>query len=176
VIPLSIALAGCDYSDGRHGVAQDDHQHNQEPGVASAGIDADATLVDIQAGRGTGLFVEYQSGGSWRIFTSCDTELSGFACTWDVIVTPIDAALESVRTEDLERDDFGGIDGADGRLISDNDFDFDGIVFASTPGAAIRLDVFLDGAPGGKYVYWVENGGLHRGAPTNPVDLIPSAP
>jgi hypothetical protein len=61
-------------------------------------------------------------------------------------------------------------------MVSDTSYDFDGFFVNATPGATLRIDVFLDGAPAPRFIYWVGDGGLHSGAPENPIDLIPSEP
>jgi hypothetical protein len=33
--------------------------------------------------------------------------------------------------------------------------------------------VWLDGSPDAEFVYWVQNGQIRQGAPSNPVDFIP---
>jgi hypothetical protein len=53
--------------------------------------------------------------------------------------------------------------------------DLDGFSFQTEPGAPIELDVLLDNGPGNRYLFWVGDGALHSGAPSNPIDLIPSA-
>ena len=37
-------------------------------------------------------------------------------------------------------------------------------------------DVLLDNACGNRYLFWVGDGALHSGAPSNPIELLPSAP
>jgi len=178
VLPLVLAAFGCsyDYDDDRHHDWHGDVQQNTDRRIARAGIDVDATLADLEPGRGTGAFVEYRSDGAWHVFTTCDTELSGYSCLWDILVRPLAASIHAVSAEGLEHEDFAEFDDSSAQLIADNDFDFDGIIVESDPGASMRVDVFLDGRPAERYVYWVESGGLHRGAPTNPIDLSPGAP
>ena len=51
--------------------------------AANVSIDPDLGLSS-DAGQGTGVFVEYKTGGHWRIFASCDTAITGYNCNYDV--------------------------------------------------------------------------------------------
>jgi hypothetical protein len=61
------------------------------------------------------------------------------------------------------------------RLVARTGKDFDGFSFQTDPGAAVQIDALLDDAPGNRYLFWVGDGALHSGAPSNPIDLVPSA-
>ncbi len=174
---LFLATNACTYSEDRR---DDDYvppveQPNEDP--ISATIDTGATLAEIEPGRGAGAFVEYSSGGRWRIFTACDTELSGYGCTWDIIVSvDPDNSIDDFDGDQLEQSDYIDWNDAHGvRLVTSTTYDFDGFFVDATPGAPLRVDVYLDDQPAPRYIYWVGDGALHRGAPENPIDLIPSA-
>src|SRR5690242_19751558 len=65
-------------------------------------IDTDATLVS-KPGDGVGVFVEYASGGRWNVFTTCDTNISGAPCTFDVLISSEPGVvLANVRGTDLD--------------------------------------------------------------------------
>ena len=177
---LAVALSGCMYDRGHHGDCMGAACDPVGPGptqVAEASIDTGATLSEIEPGQGAGAFVEYQSGGQWRVYTACDTDVSKLSCEWDIIVSAapgadlVDFAAEELESSDqLFREDSRSV-----HLIATSTTDFDGFRFEATPGATVRVDVYLDGAPAPAYIYWVGDGGLHQGAPTNPIDLTPSA-
>lgn len=177
---LSLALGGCMYDRGHH---DDCYGPNCDPSypptsAAKATIDTGATLADIDPGQGAGAFVEYQTGGKWRVFTACDTEVSKLSCRWDIIVS-VGSSSELIEftAEELESSDY--LDWRDSRsvrMVATNTLDFDGFTFDVTPGATVRVDVYLDDAPAPAYIYWVGEGGLHQGAPTNPIDFTPSEP
>ncbi len=85
--------------------------------------------------------------------------------------------LIEFTAEELESSDY--LDWRDSRsvrMVATNTLDFDGFTFDVTPGATVRVDVYLDDAPAPAYIYWVGEGGLHQGAPTNPIDFTPSEP
>lgn len=145
------------------------------PTVEQATIDTDQ-LLDIEPGAGAGAFIEYEAGGTYHVTTSCDVGQGG-DCLWDIVVTPLaDAALLSVTPLDLESDDSVTLgSGNQARLVANTGKDFDGFSFQTDPGAAIELDALLDDGPGNRYLFWVGDGALHSGAPSNPIDLVPSA-
>jgi hypothetical protein len=174
---LLVATSACTYSE--HDRHDDDWnpppQQNDE--ILSATIDTGATLAEIEPGRGAGAFVEYTSGGQWRVYTACDTELSGYGCTWDIIVSvDPDNSIHDFEDDQLEASDY--LDWEDQhavRFVTSTTYDFDGFFVEATEGAPLRVDVYLDDQPAPRYIYWVGDGALHRGAPSNPIDLIPSS-
>ena len=181
-IGLGVAATGC-MVDGRdhHHDWDDDEVPNQPPQATEPkrmAIDTDET-VTTDPGEGVGLFVEYADGGHWRVFTACDTKLSGMPCNFDVIVSVVNRKdeLSGVKAQDLSGE--GGIEiRTDGsaRLITETTNGLDGMTFDTTPGAVVEIDTYLDGGPEPRFVYWVGDGVLHTGAPTNPVQLAPATP
>lgn len=138
-------------------------------------IDADQAL-EVDPGAGAGAFVEYESGGLYRVTTSCDFEESG-SCLWDILVTPHDdAPVLALSAVDLEGSDSVSItEGNSVHLEAVTGSDFDGFTVQVDPGVGIRFDGLLDEACGNRFLFWVGDGALHSGAPSNPIDLLPSA-
>jgi hypothetical protein len=143
--------------------------------IEEATIDADQ-LLDVDPGVGAGAFFEYESGGTYHVTTSCDVG-SGPDCLWDLVVTPLDdAPVHGFAPFDLENDDslsFGS--GNQLRFVAHTGQDFDGFDFQTEPGASIQIDALLDEGLANRYLFWVGDGALHSGAPSNPVNLVPSA-
>jgi hypothetical protein len=173
-LPLFTA---CGYGD--HGRMNDDRYYPTTPApstrIEEATIDADQ-LLDVEAGLGAGAYIEYESGGTYHVTTSCDAETSG-VCYWDIVVTALgDTTVGSVTPLDLEDEDSVTVGaGNQIRLVARTSTDFDGFSFETDPGTAIEVDVLLDNGAGNRYLFWVGDGALHSGAPSNPVDLVPSA-
>ena len=174
-VPLFVA---CGYGDhmSHHG----DGYYSPDPTpvqgtIEQATIDADE-LLDVEPGVGAGAFIEYESGGTYHVTTSCDVGQGG-ACVWDIVVTPLaDAPLLSVSPLDLESDDSVTLgSGNQARFVARTGTDFDGFSFQTEPGAAIELDALLDDGAANRFLFWVGDGALHSGAPSNPIDLVPSA-
>lgn len=179
-VPALFAVTACGYGDhsSRHDYGDygdygnDGSQCGSE--IERGVIDAGQSL-DVDAGSGVGVFVEYQSGGHWRIYVGCDTEKSGLDCNFDVIAQPVGASpITSVTPEGLERDDSLTLVGSDVvELVTRTDLDFDGFSLDTEPGAVLSVDAYLDGSCT-NYVYWVGDGAVHDGAPSSPIELEPS--
>jgi hypothetical protein len=141
-------------------------------------IDSDVAL-DAKPGDGVGIFVEYTTGGRYRIWTTCDTLSSGAICPFD-IYTSVDtsSSIISVTEDNLEGYDSVTVQQNQGTadLHFETDNDYDAITIDVTPGAVLRVEAYLDGKSEPRFIYWVGEGVLHEGAPTNPVDLSPSKP
>jgi len=177
-LPLFVACTYGDHGHDHYYDGYDDSNSYAPPpstDIEEATIDADQ-LLDVDPGVGAGAFIEYESGGVYHVTTSCDVA-SGSDCLWDIVVTPLDSAkIESFAPLDLEKDDslaFGS--GNQLRLVAYTGRDFDGFSFQTDPGAGVQVDALLDDGAANRYIFWVGDGALHSGAPTNPVDLLPSA-
>ena len=138
-------------------------------------IDADHVL-DTDLGEGAGLFVEYSSGGTWLLWTSCDTFVTGNSCAWDVSVRS-NAAIDALAESDLEP--YDRVD-----VLSSNAFNFysetythsDAVEFSTLPGEDVEIDVILDGARANNYLVWFGDGYVHPGAIGGPVVFQPNVP
>jgi hypothetical protein len=167
----TLVCLGCDYGGGNGTTAYSGCGETR-----SASIDTGAEL-DITPGEGVGVFFEYLGAGEWRLSTTCDTTSSGYQCYWDVIVWPLDDGelfdfqSDGLEAGDaLERDFDGSL-----RLITYTRADIDGVVFAATPGGALRFDALLDGECANPYMFWIGDGAVHTGSPSNPIDLVPTS-
>jgi hypothetical protein len=177
-----LALGGCiilDDDDGHHGGWQDDTYEPPPPAAEPmlVRIDTDAT-INAEPGEGVGLFVEYAAGGAWRFWTTCDTNYSNVACTFDVLVSvqqPADlvefSGYDLDGSDAVELYDLGSV-----YLAISTGSDIDGLMMTTEPGAIVRLEMYLDGVSQPRFVYWFGDGVLHTGAPTNPVDFEPITP
>lgn len=151
------------------------------PARASGGsqvdIDADATLT-VNAGDEVGVFVQYARGGHWNLSTSCDTRVSRQSCAFDIVIRPEEgAAFSGVEGQELTRDDSIELrDDGSIRLLTTTSYGLDGIVFDTTPGALVEIDVQLDGVSQPRFIHAVSAGSDIGGAPENPVAFIPSEP
>lgn len=140
-------------------------------------IDTDA-LIDVKPAEGVGVFVEYEAGGRWHVYASCDTNVSRHDCLFDVVVHSLGTnGILSASGDGLEDDDSVSLFGVDGvQMVSYTDYDFDGFYVDTDPGAKLSIDVMLDDGCGAEWVYWIDQGGVHEGAPSTPFDLTPSTP
>lgn len=173
VLPLVVA---CGYGDHHHMDGHFNDGSSPPPPstvIEQATIDVDAT-IEADPDAGAGVFIEYQSGGTYRVTTACDTKHGD--CTWDIIATPLDAAgIKGAAPIDLEQqDDSITFDSASLRLVAITGKDFDGFTLQTEPGSVLEVDALLDDAPANHFFFWVGDGALHGGAPSNPLDLVPS--
>lgn len=179
-LPLTLFSVACTYDNGDARRILD-----EQPTCAGNPVDPVQTEIDtdskieVQPGKGAGVFVEYSQGGHWLLRTTCDTEKNDVPCDWDVIVTPEDnRSISNVQPQDLEATDSVGIYPDYPRsyqLLAQTSADVDGITFDTEPGTAIAVDAFLDGTCALPYFFWVGNGAAHTGSPSNPLVLIPTA-
>ncbi|WP_437679934.1 hypothetical protein [Sorangium sp. So ce131] len=190
-----VALGGCIVVDGdgrhdrgHHGdVYHDDH--NDQDGATDDGsqepsedplrvaIDTDA-VVESEPGEGVGIFVEYAAGGTWTLWTTCDTNTSKVVCSFDLYAS-VDTSSEllDITGVELEKTDATRLaDEGIAYLHAETGADVDAMTFTTTEGAVVRLEAYLDGELQPRFVYWFGNGVLHEGAPSNPLDFEPTSP
>ncbi|MGK4006345.1 hypothetical protein WMF31_27250 [Sorangium sp. So ce1036] len=187
-----LALGGCiivddDGHHDHHGWHDEDDWDNgddwddepappdQDPWRVS--IDTDA-LVSSEPGEGVGIFVEYAAGGTWTIWTTCDTNTSRVACSFDLYAS-VDTSSElfDIAGSELERTDTTRlVDEGIAYLHAETGSDVDAMTFTTTEGAIVRLEAYLDGEPQPRFIYWFGDGVLHEGAPSNPIDFEPTSP
>ncbi len=143
--------------------------------VAEVGIEPDVG-IDVQPGVGAGLFLETTSAGQWTLMTACDSDYSGYACDWDVVVSVAPGArLRAIEIWDAERsDDVFRIDSGALQWLALTGSDIDGLTFETDPGEPLRVDVLLDGESDPRFIYWNWDGAVQSGAPSDPVDLVPA--
>ncbi len=178
MVAAAIAASGCivvSDDDGYYDDSYHDDDGYVDPGLdaeaAIATIDVGAAVGVVEPGRGAGIFVEAAADGRWRVFTTCDTDLSDYACGWEVYLRGEGVTLTG--TSELEDDDVLDFEtGAiDGYLVTD--FDVDVIDFEATPGAIVELTTLLDGVAAHTFIYWVGDGVQNEGAPTDPIAFEP---
>jgi hypothetical protein len=179
-----VMASGCTY---RH--YDDDHYYDNGDGsgyvtgpecggpVRQGAVDTDG-LIDVEPAEGVGVFVEYNAGGRWHVFASCDTNVSRHDCLFDVVVHSTGpSGVIAASGEGLEDDDNVSLFGSDGvQMVSYTDYDFDGFYVDTDPGSSLSIDVLLDDQCGARWVYWVDQQAVHEGAPSTPFELVPSTP
>jgi hypothetical protein len=180
---LGCVLSGCGsdhhyyYSDG---TAPDD---SACPGALTNQVQRvdieTGEMLTADPGQGAGVFVEYAAGGAYHVFSTCDTNTSGFSCQW-LMIASIDPTLSMTVKDDgdLESDDsITRVDKGAVKLLFNSGADFDGAVLTVPPGEKLRLNVMLDGCYTTNLVSWISSGTtVQNGAPTDPVDFVPTSP
>jgi len=147
-------------------VIDDGHVHER--------IDADQTL-QTELGEGVGLFVEYYSGGTWILWTSCDTYLSDFACDFQVHVLA-GSTLGEVATFDFEAgDDVDVVSSDELWFYAVTSTDSETVQLEAAPGEVVEIELWLDGYLEPSFIYWIGDGLVHEGASGSPVIFEPSS-
>ncbi|HVK69375.1 MAG TPA: hypothetical protein VM694_33190 [Polyangium sp.] len=177
-VGLGSSTTGCIIvdDDDDETVIIDDGRPPEQPMEMS--IESDVQL-DALPGDGVGVFVEYYASGVYRVWTTCDTNFSGVVCPIDIFMSvDTSSTIDAVVTDDFEGADHVNVREALGTVDMhvDTGVDIDAVEISTTPGAILRLEVLIDNVPQPRFVYWYGNGVLHNGAPTSPVDFVPTVP
>jgi hypothetical protein len=178
-VPLWLLSVACTYDNGDAQRALNPPQQDVQCNAPQQStIDVDSK-IEVDAGQGAGVYIEYATGGHWHVRTSCDSDKQSTGCNWDVLVYSIEGrTLSNFVAEDLEAGDslqpFGSTPGTF-QLTAHTTTDIDGFTFDTDPGAAITVDAVLDGVCALPYFFWVGDGALHPGSPSNPLTLVPSS-
>jgi hypothetical protein len=174
VIALGLSTGGCIIVD-------DDDEHHVAPPPSSSGyyttIDEGVTLEPTFGfGHGAGLFVEYETGGLWTVFTSCDTLDSGFECQYEINVST-HYPFYSLDGFDLEPGDaVESYSDYDFTMFSWTDVDWDEMQFTTEPGQPVQIELVLDGFVEPAFFRWGGDGAVYEGAPYSPVVFQPNVP
>lgn len=152
------------------------------PAEARAFIEPDERL-EAPPGEGAGVFVEYESGGRWHVWATCDTRLTGRACHFDVLAQTSTGSIRNVVGDALAPGDSLTQDCTDtAQLLLTSRSDISGMFFETQPGATVVFDVLVDGVPYPELVYWygsfreTDASDVRYGAPGNPIALTPRRP
>jgi hypothetical protein len=141
-------------------------------------IDTDAVMDPASMTGGAGVFVEYATGGKWKLQVGCDTAKSGADCAWDIIAySPEGGHFFSSESLDLENSDLLMVY-SDGQLELQaiTGADFDGVSFVAEPGEPVTFDVWLEGASHVEdFFYYISDGAVRNGAASSIIELTPTA-
>jgi hypothetical protein len=146
----------------------------------------DNVKMNASPGEGVGVFNEYDSGGQWHIWWTCDTNLTNENCPFDVKVSVATGAITNASSQSFGSGDTltaptpGAAAGAgDLEAKTTTTTGTQGIDFQTDPGATITLTATVGGLYNGKFLFWVENGkvnGGFQGSVTDPLLLVGASP
>lgn len=172
--PICCLASGC--------VVEAGGPQHQQPAPASvvAAVDTGATLTS-PPGQGAGVNVEYQPGGHWHVWWTCDTNLSGLSCNFYVDISARTGAITNVAGDRLEStDELYTPTANEVTLNTATSTGVDGVYFDTDPGATIDVLEQIGDMQDGTYLYWVQGGQvMGGGAPANvtdPMGFTASAP
>jgi len=174
-------------------VVEHDHDHSGQSGPTptptstSTGVQPLTVVVDTnqtmnaKGGQGVGLFVQYDAGGHWHVWWTCDTALSGLSCDFAIAITGTSIANATTSFDSSETGDAlatstpGELD-----VTSHTTTGVDAIDFDATPGADMKVDLSVSGLRGGEFFFFVQNGQIDGNFPssklTDPLIFEPSTP
>jgi hypothetical protein len=163
-----------------------------------AKIDPSASMVQTP-GQGVGVFTQYDPGGHWYVWWTCDTDTSYEACDFEIKVSVAHGEITGATPQNFEGIDHlsgggttvdGGVDaGVDGgsamggsssvTATTTTTTSVQGIHFDTAPDAVITLSAALGGEYSGAFLFFVEdakvNGG-YTGTVSDPLELQSSSP
>jgi hypothetical protein len=138
-------------------------------------VDPDRTLA-AQPGQGVGVFTEYQTGGHWHVWWTCDSTANGTGepCFFQILVsvpsghlTPSDVNPSSYLTQPTPQSIAS---------TTTTTTAVDQLYFDASPGQAIQLDARLNGIRDGRFLFFVQDGlvnGGYTGTLSDPLILSP---
>jgi hypothetical protein len=139
-------------------------------------VDTGGTLV-ATPGNGIGVYVEYQSGGHWRVSWTCDSSLTNLSCSYVV-----DASVGTGTIANPASDGFQGGDSLSQasprqiEAVATTTTGDDAMLFDTTPGVPITVTVSLNAPVSFFFVQDQRVNGGYKGALTNPLMLQPKTP
>jgi hypothetical protein len=140
-------------------------------------VDTDR-VMNATPGDGVGVFTEYQSGGHWRIWWTCDTNKTSQSCAFTVIATS--GGISNVAGISLQTGDaVVRVDPTEASANTTTSTSIQGMTFDTAPGATITLLATIDAQTTGEILFFVQDGkinGGYTGSLTDPLQLEPSAP
>jgi hypothetical protein len=140
-------------------------------------VDPGRTL-NAQPGQGVGVFTEYQTGGHWHVWWTCDTTANGTGepCFFQIAVSvPSGKLLPSYASPSSA---FSQPTPQSITSSTTTTTSIDQIYFDAAPGQAIQLDARLNGIRDGRFLFFVQNGlvnGGYTGMLSDPLILSPGS-
>ena len=141
-------------------------------------VDSDQTMNAV-GGEGVGVFVEYQKGGHWHVWWTCDTKATSQTCDFSISVSSATGALANLDPTELA----GGLYSSptparlDARSTTSNEVR--GVRFDTAAGAVITIEAALGDLKDGSVLFFVQDGkvnGGFTGMLTNPLRFQGSVP
>jgi hypothetical protein len=146
----------------------------------------DNVKMNASPGQGVGIFNEYDSGGHWHVWWTCDTNLTSETCPFDVKLEAEKSAITNATSEKFTSSDTlttpaepnaGPSGGIEAKTVTTSSIQ--GVFFDTDPGATVTLTATVGGLYNGKFLFWVQGGkvnGGYDGTVTDPITLVGAAP
>ena len=150
-----------------------------------AKVDPNVTM-NASPGEGVGVFSEYDAGGHWHLWWTCDTRVTNESCPFDVKVSVATGVIANASSEEFTSRDTlvppstpaSGENGAiEAKTLTTTGTS--GVLFDTDPGATITVTASIGGLYNGKFLFWVQGGKVddgYRGEVTDPLMLVGASP
>jgi hypothetical protein len=146
-------------------------------------VDPNRTM-NATPGNGVGVFTQYETGGHWNVWWTCDTSKTSLPCAFDVTVTVSTGTIANVAGETLEAAEAPTQATTQSvELVTTTTTGIDGMTFDTVVPAGttpvITLNAKLNGVDDSEYLFFVQDGqinGNYAGTLTDPLMLEPSSP
>lgn len=147
-------------------------------------VDSNETM-NASPGQGVGVFTQYQTGGHWNVWWTCDTDKSSLPCAFDITASVMAGAIENVAGQALQRTDVLNQPSAQEieATTTTTTTTVEGVTFdtvvpsGDTP--IVTVTVKLSGYYDPSYFFFVQDGkikGGYTGSLTDPLMFEPSSP
>ena len=194
---LSASALACVVEQDRHGYGSSGPTASPPPGGGTGGDlgptgSTTPVLVDVDTGRtmsaqpgdGLGVFVEYQAGGHWHIWWTCDTNKTNQSCPMDVKITMPAAStgqFSNAKADGASPSGTSPLIATPTQLesVTTTTTGIDGMTFDTGAGAIITLEASIGSLKDGSFIFFVQNGKINGGFTgklTDPLELEGSAP
>jgi hypothetical protein len=160
---------------------------------SSSGGSVQPMLVDVDPnqtmnaspGDGVGVFVEYQTGGHWIVWWTCDTNKTGESCAFDNVLSVSKGTIANIGSMTPGVAPTGVTQNAPGAIEAQTNTTtgIDGVTF-DTPLTAgevpvVTLDAKVNGQENPAWLFFVQDGKINGGTTdmlTDPLMFEPSTP
>jgi hypothetical protein len=150
-----------------------------------ATVDTNVTM-NASPGEGVGVFSEYDTGGHWHLWWTCDTDISNQSCPFDVTVSAVTGTITNASSDQFAPSDMlitpstpasgesGEIEAKTVTTVAS-----EGVLFDTDPGATITVTATIGGLYNGRFLFWVQGGKVddgYRGTVSDPLMLVGASP
>jgi len=138
-------------------------------------VDPNQTL-ESTPGQGIGVYVEYETGGHWRISWTCDTSLTQLSCNFVVDASVATGTITQTEMALPSGDSVTQPSPQQIEATTTTTTGVDEILFDTAAGARITVNVQLNAPVSFFFVQDGKVNGGYQGPLTNPLMFEPSAP
>lgn len=141
-------------------------------------VDADK-VMDVVAGDGVGVFIEYGTGGHWHLSWTCDTTHTRQSCDFSISASAATGDITNVDATELTGGLITSPTTSRVDMTSTTTTEKHGVRFDTSPGAVVTVDAAVGGLKDGAFLFFVQDGkvnGGFTGKLTNPLQVQGNTP